>query len=221
MSSSDRTHLSRHWYPLPDWAPGRSLLACYVTFDDEPGVHAVVDAYQATLGDVAELDLVQRRWLHATVQGVWFADALPPAARGSLGAATSEALADIPAPEVELAPPVTGAEGVYLPLRPAEGLARVRDAVRAATRDTLGLAEPYTLPGQAGDFDPHVTLAYANDRCPVADVRRRLDAVEHPPSPLTVRSVTLLCVDRAWQWTDAVHVPLVAASARESVSAIR
>src|SRR5687767_3808457 len=78
MSSPDRTHFSSHWNPLPDWSPGRSLLACYVTFDDEPGVHAVVDAYQEPLADVAALDLVQRRWLHTTVQGVWFADALPP-----------------------------------------------------------------------------------------------------------------------------------------------
>ena len=206
MSSPDRTHFSSHWSPLPDWSPGRSLLACYVTFDDEPGVHAVVDAYQEPLADVATLDLVQRRWLHTTVQGVWFADALPPGAQASLADAVGEALVGIPAPEVELTPPVIGAEGVYLPVRPAEGLTRVRDGVRAAIRAGLGLAEPYVLPGQAGVFDPHVTLAYANDAFPVAEVRRRLDTVGHLSTPLTVRGVTLLVVDRTWQWTDAVHV---------------
>jgi hypothetical protein len=214
MSSPDRTHFSSHWNPLPDWSPGRSLLACYVTFDDEPGVHAVVDAYQEPLADVAALDLVQRRWLHTTLQGVWFSDALPPGARESLAAAMGEEFLGVAAPEVELAPPVIGSEGVYLPVRPIEGMVRVRDGVRAAIRAGLGLAEPYVLPGQAGDFDPHVTLAYANDAFPVAEVRRRLDTVGHPTTPVTVRGVSLLVVDRTWRWTDAVHVGFPAVQRR-------
>jgi len=222
MSSPDRTHFSSHWSPLPDWSPGRSLLACYVTFDDEPGVHAVVEAYQEPLADVAALDLVRRPWLHTTMQGVSFADTLPPGAQASLAAATAEALAGVPATEVELGPPVIGYDGVFLPMRPIEGLAQVRDAVRAAIRTGLGLAEPYVLPGQDGPFDPHVSLAYANDAFPLAEVRRRLDTVRHVPTTVTVRGVTLLVVDRTWRWTDAVHVrlPALLPSGKEPVPAI-
>jgi 2'-5' RNA ligase len=209
MSSSDRTHFTSHWAPLPDWSPGRSLLACYVTFDDDPAVHAVVDAYQTVLKDVPALDLVERRWLHTTVQGVWFVDALPPTARDRLADALGESLAAVTAPEVTLGPPALGAEGVVLPLRPVAGLVRLRDEVRAGVREALGLAEPYVLPGQHADFDPHVTLGYANDAFPLAEVRRRLETVESvPPTRVAVRGVTLLSVDRRWQWTDAVHVPL-------------
>jgi hypothetical protein len=208
MSSPDRTHFSSHWNPLPGWSPGRSLLACYVTFDGEPGVHAVVDAYQESLAGFAALDLVQPRWLHTTIQGVAFVDALPPNAPEALAAAMAEALADVPAPKVELAPPVIGAEGVFLPMRPAEGLARVRDVVREAIRQRLALQDPYVLPGQSGAFDPHVSLAYANDAFPTAEVRRRLDGVGHRSTPLTVGRVSLLVVDRTWRWTDALHVAL-------------
>jgi hypothetical protein len=208
----DHTHLSSHWTAqLPGWSRGRALLACYLTFDDEPAVHAVADAYQEPLRDLAALDLVRREWLHATVQGVWFVDALPPTAHRALVAALGDALADVPAPDVELTPPVVGHQGVYLPLRPVEGVARARAGVRAAVRDALGLAEPYVLPGQDVGFDPHVSLAYANDVVPVAEVRRRLDGVEHPPTMFTLRGVTVLCVERAeraWRWTDAVAVPL-------------
>jgi hypothetical protein len=218
------THLRSHWVPLPGWSPGRSLLACYVTFDGDHGVHAAVDGYQDRLRDVAALDLVERRWLHATVQGVWFADALPPTAHRALAASLGDALAGLPAPDVSLAGPVIGPEGVYLPIRPVEGLAAVRHAVRGAIRGALGLAEPYVLPGQGRAFDPHVSLAYANDRFPIAEVRRRLDPVEHPPTMLTVRGVTVLHVertDRTWRWADAVHVPLARAAVTEGVRAIR
>src|SRR4029453_15562831 len=135
--SPDPTHFTPHWTPLPDWSPGRSLLACYVTFDDEPDVHAAVDAYQMPLQDVAGLDLVPRRWLHTTVQGVWFTDALPPTAHDALAGALAEGLPGAPGPEAELPRPVVGAAGVALPIRPIAGLVRVGDEVRASIRETL------------------------------------------------------------------------------------
>lgn len=207
----DRAHLVNHWTPLPGWTPERSLLACYVTLEDQPEAQAVIDAYQRRLADVPELDLIQRQWLHVTVQGIGFLDVLAPGSLPQLADSLQRRLARVPAPTVVIDPPEISQDAVHLPLAPADGLVRVRQAVRSAAADTLGLPEPYALPGQDGDYRPHVSIAYANGPAPCDRVRDRLDAVAHAPTTLRFGTLSVLAlrrVDRTWQWSDEVRLGL-------------
>jgi hypothetical protein len=206
-----RDHLVSHWAPLPGWTPERALLACYATVEDQPAVHALVDAYQRPLRDLPQLDLIDRRWLHVTVQGVGFLDVLAPGSLAQLVTALRPRLAVLPAPEVEAGPAEISTDAVFVPLRPAAGLALIRQAVRDAAHAALGLPEPYALPGQEGEYDPHLSIAYANAPVPVARVGDRLAAVQPPPVTVTLRGMTVLSLrrtGRTWEWTDAVHLPL-------------
>lgn len=203
--------LVNHWTPLPDWHPERSLLACYLTLEDQYHVHAVVDAYQEPLADVPQLDLIQRRWLHATIQGIAFVDTLPMGGVDEVAAGLAPRLAALRAPTVVVERPYVGASGVYLPLTPADDLARVRSAIRDAAEGTLGIPEPYALPGQDSAFAPHVSIAYANDVVDGEPIRQRLDAVDGEPVMATFGRLTVLAlrrVDRTWQWRDEVQLPI-------------
>jgi hypothetical protein len=213
-------HLADHWGPLPGWSAGRTLLACYVTFTGYPEVHAVVDAYQTPLKDLPGLDLVDRPWLHTTVQGLAFTDEVDPSCTPDrFAGSVAHRLAAIAPIQVATTEPVIGAEGVYLRLRPAEGLDAAREVIRGAGRDVLGGRDLNVLPGQDAAYDPHLSIAYANRAVPAADIRARLASVTHAPVgfEVTALSVVLLRrddVDRRWHWTDARHVELGGAGSR-------
>jgi 2'-5' RNA ligase len=197
--------LRNHWTPRPGWSAERSLVATYLTLDGSPDAVAALQAYQAELIGLPQVDLVPAEWLHVTVQGIAFADEVPATAAARLAAALAERLAHLPAPRVRLDPPEPGGEGIYLPLTPAEALVPLRDTIRATATDELGLSSLYGLPGQDGAFSPHASFAYTNADLPVEEVMIRLAAVPHVPVELEVTSVAVIALrrsDRRWWWTD-------------------
>lgn len=209
QATADRTFLADHWTPMPDWTPERALLACYVTVADHPVLTDVVDRYQRALADVPELGPIARQWLHATVQGVGFLDVLGREALPALADVLRPRLAALPVPTAVVERPRLGRDAVSLPLSAADGLVRVRAEIRAALADTLGMPEPYALPGQRSTFRPHVSLAYAHTPVAAAPIRERLAAVAHDPFVTTLGTVSVLALrrtDRTWHWTDEVRL---------------
>jgi hypothetical protein len=213
--------LTDHWIPMPEFDGERALLACYATFDGHDGLHELVDDYQRPLRAMPELAVVERAWLHSTVLGVAFVDELPVGGVEALAAVLGPELAAMPHPVVSVGPPLVRNSGVDLPLSPVVELARVRDAVRAAAALAFGPMHLYALPGQAGVFDPHVTLAYANADMPAAPVRAAVEAVPHRDLELTLESFTVLELRRqrrTWTWTGGLHLPFARRTAGVAAS---
>ena len=209
QATADRASLVSHWTPLPGWAPDRTLLACYVTVADRPELHRAADAYQQRLADLPQLDLIQRCWLHVTVQGVGFLDTLPDDSVARLAAALRRS--PLPAPAVLVRPAVASTDAVYLPFEDDGGLAAVRRRIRSAVAEAFGLPEPYALPGQRGAFRPHLSLAYANAPVSLGLVRARLDSVGHEPFRTALTTLSVIALrrrDSSWRWTDEVRLPL-------------
>lgn len=206
---SATTHLVNHWTDAPEWFPGRALFACYATFDGDPELQALVRRYQGEVADLPELDPIRPEWLHLTIQGIAFADQLRPGEQQRIAAAVAAGLAAVSPPVMTLQRPEYGRDGVYLPVRPSVPLAAARDAIRAELAAIRDPGLQYTLPGQDGAFDPHVSIAYANTEVAIDRISSRLDRVSSPGLELSLRRLSLIMLHRdnhRWSWTDAVEV---------------
>lgn len=104
----------------------------------------MVGSYQARLAELPGLDLVPAEWLHLTMQGIGFADEVGAGDTVRIVAAVRRRCAG-------LAP-------VRLTLGPAQAVRKLRAAVRAGIAEVWG---PARVPEGAGDFTPHVSLAYS------------------------------------------------------------
>jgi 2'-5' RNA ligase len=208
---TDAATVVNHWTEMSEWWPGRTLFACYLTFETRPELHQVVTAYQGALADLPGLDLIWQEWLHLTVQGIAFTDELDPGQAARLAAAVRDELAVQPACALTLQRPLVGNDGVYLPVAEPHSLAAVRGAVAAAAARTLTPRSLYALPGQAdGEFVPHVSIAYGNGDVPRETVVDRLSRVDVPLLTLRVDSVSMMNLrrdHRRWSWTDTVKIP--------------
>jgi hypothetical protein len=208
---TDAATVVNHWTELSEWWPGRSLFACYLTFENQPELHQAVTAYQGALADLPTLDLIWQEWLHLTMQGIAFTDELHPGQAEEMAAAVRDALAVGPSCEFTLQPPMVGSDGVYLPAAQPQPLAAVRGAIAAAAGRTLSPRSLYALPGQEdGGFVPHVSIAYANGQVPREAVIDRLRRVDVPSVTVRVDSVSMINLrrdHRRWSWTDAVKIP--------------
>ncbi len=206
----DTPDLINHWTPMPELDAGRALLACYAIYPGQPDLFDLVSAYQQPLRATGRFAAVEQPWLHSTMQGLAFLDDLPANAAVRLAEAMTDRLSGLAAPIVTVEPPLARDGGVDLPLSPINELAQVRAAVQQAAADALDLRDLYLLPGQAGQFDPHISLAYANQGMDSAPIRRLLDAVPHPALTLTLNSFAVIALrrsNRTWHWSSAIAVP--------------
>jgi len=211
---TDTATVVNHWTDLSEWTPGRSLFACYLTFETQPQLHRLVAAYQDELADLGPIDVIRPQWLHLTMQGIAFSDELDPGQADQLAAAVRERLVGTASCEFAVHRPMVGSDGVYLPAVPAGRLAELRGRVAAAAGDLLAPNPLYALPGQGnGTFSPHVSIAYANGDLPREAMLSRLARVDAPAVTVPVREVTMLNLrrdHRRWAWTDALTIPLAA-----------
>lgn len=220
MIDAGSSELTDHWNELDGWNRHRALLACYLTFEDQPGLHALADAYQTPLKGLTQLDPILPDWLHATVQGVGFADELPAGSADAIADWLEEPLSRLSRVRVTTDRPVAGSSGLYLQLRPIAPIARLRDLVRTATADVLG-TDPHDLPGQELEqvFDPHVSFVYANDTIELQPIWDRLATVTHAPASFVVHSLSMVLLhrddqDRRWHWSQISHLEFGGASDR-------
>lgn len=204
--------LVNHWTDLPGFTPGRALYACYLTGTGQSDLHRLVDAYQAELVDMGDLDLIRREWLHMTVQGISFTDELTAAEMDRVAAAIGDGLADVRPPVAQAGAAVLSRDAVYLPVTPAEPFVALRDAIRAAIAGAVPADRLYALPGQHdGRFAPHVSLAYVNTPGPAAPVAERLAGVAAAPAELHYEHASLIALrreNRRWAWTDEIRIPI-------------
>ena len=210
------TKMANHWVELGEWQGGRQLWAFYLTFAHHQELHAYAQQQQALLTDLPGLDLVQPPWLHLTVQGVAFADALGADAFPSLVEAGAAVAAAAPPLELVVEKAVAEDDSVTMPVRVSGGMTALREDLRAAASAALDGLQLYTLPEPVGGFSPHITVAYARSDSPtVEEVHERLEGFTRPPLWLEVPTLSLVRLSRGtsrWWWTEEYPLTLRSAS---------
>ncbi|NYE10570.1 hypothetical protein BJ999_000866 [Actinomadura citrea] len=172
--------MSDHWWWLPGMRPGRRMLLWHILPDGQPEVFDLVRRYQEKLAGVDGLDLVPAEWLHMTTQIVGFEDEMSGEQVEALTAGVAGRLAALEPIEVEVGRLWVHSEGVALGVRPGRGLDPVRQAMRQAAAETVGV---HPLDGEPG-WTPHISVAYSNADGPAAPV---IDALDLRPEPVPLR----------------------------------
>jgi 2'-5' RNA ligase len=211
--------LANHWVELAEWAGGRELWAFYLTFREQPLLHGFVQRQQRLLDGLGGLDLVAPDWLHLTVQGVVFADAVDAASIARLRVAGARAVAEEGPLSLVVHRPVTDRDAIILPVGDADqGLTRLRLGVRRAACEALRRSDLYELPEPVGGFAPHITVAYARADAPeLAAIEARLSRAEETELRLSATYVSLLRLNRGtsrWWWSEELQLPLQEQRAR-------
>lgn len=167
----DRNDGSLHLYVLPEDEVVERLLAA-----------------QSCLEGVGALPPMPAPYLHLTLQRMaQFDDELKQADLSRLGSALREALAGVPAFELELGAPRGDATAVVSTASPSHEW----DALHSTVSNCLSAVLPGVLP--TGPHAPHITLAYASGDVPDEVVAERLRHVE-PIGTLVVDTLHLVSV---------------------------
>lgn len=202
--------LLSHWEELADWPPGRPLHACYLTVADQPRLRAAVADYQSHLALLPGLDLILPEWLHMTIQGARFIDELHPESVVELAWRLDDLLRTVAPFDVTVERPVASGDSVVMPVRPVERLAALRDDIRGVMAQLPAYGDPFVLPGQEGEFDPHISIAYANTATSRNAVSEAIDRCRRMPVTIRVSQVsmiTLLRSDQKYSWIDERPIP--------------
>jgi 2'-5' RNA ligase len=205
--------MRRHWWWRPGWRPGRRLSAWHLTFGGQTvsrgqaDLHRVVGAYQARLAELPGLDVVPAEWLHLTMQGIGFADEVDAGDLERVVAAVGRRCAALAPVRLTLGPAELQAEGVWLSVAPAPAVRRVRAAVRTGIAEVWGEAQ---VPEAAGDFTPHVSLAYSDTDGPDEPYAAAL--AETGPRSATVELAAIQAISlgrhtHLYRWETLATVP--------------
>jgi 2'-5' RNA ligase len=208
-------HVRNHWWWRPGWRHGRRFYTWHLTFEHQPQLHALVHAYQHQLADLPVLDLIPRRWLHLTMQGVGFVDEVDDNQVDRLVDAARAQLAALPAPEITFERPLLRPEAVVLPASRADSVVAIRDAIRNAFPDA-GFGD---APDPRDGFLPHVSLAYINQEGPAEPILAALARATPAPTAVEIRDAALIVLDRdarMYQWREHAAAPL--GTAREQAT---
>jgi 2'-5' RNA ligase len=199
-----------HWWWRPGWSVGRSFYTWHLTFDGQDALHRLAGRYQPALAPLPGLDLVHRRWLHLTMQGVGFTDEVPAAVVDQLVEAAGPLLGGLPRLELAFGPVAIRPEAVAFPPSPAGHVHRVRTAIRAAIVTVGGQGG---VPEPAEGYQPHVTIAYSNGEQPIEPIVRAVETVTVEPATVMVAGASLIELRRdarRYAWRTVATVPFEA-----------
>lgn len=198
--------MTNHWH-RPGWRPGRSAYHWYLSFRDEPAVHALARECRPAVAG-AYFDPVRPADLHMTVERVGFTNEIGPAELESVARIARSRLADVAALDLTIGPLAGSSGALSFSAAPKERLADLRHTLLSATQ-SAGFATDVLA---SYPFRPHVGIGYCNrtiDARPIIDRVRRLRAL--PPVSVHVREVVLVELtrhERAYSWTVTHRLPL-------------
>jgi 2'-5' RNA ligase len=205
------TTLRDHWWWRPGWRTGRHFYACHLTMGDQADLWPLVAAYQDALARVDGLDIVPRRWLHLTMQGIGFADQITHDELDSIAESVGAALRSLTAPTVTFYRAVVRPEAVYLPAEPPDPLRKLRATVRDGIANALGPDRTPNVADKLNSYRPHVSVAYANRDQAAEPIVSALRSVDLGPVRVAIDRVSLLEFHRdhrMYEWTSSTPLPL-------------
>jgi 2'-5' RNA ligase len=198
--------MTDRWRDRPEPGPGDARLVWHVLMRDQPQARALAAvARQRLAGCGAGLHFTPEPWLHLSVLRLGLASELAQPALEAMVDQARSRLAAVPPAQVTLGRVLYHPEAVALRADPADGLAAITGAVRAAA-STLGRAG--SEPAEPGI--PHVTVAYSTQDQPAGPVVAALGH-ELPQCPVTIDAVYLVAqrgAERDWAWQVMAGVPL-------------
>ena len=204
--------LVNHWVEAPEWLDDRRLWAFYITFEGATALHEVVAAYQNKLRSIDGLDMVDRRWLHLTIQGAAFTDELDAEGYRLLSRAVANLAEREPPLDLVVQRPRPASDAVWMQVIPSRPLDTLRDRLRSIATGILGSDELYALPTPKGGFNPHISIAYANSSAArVDDINAAIEQVGAPDIRIRAPYLSLLSLRRdarEWTWTAEERFPL-------------
>lgn len=178
----------------------------HVTFDALPDVGNLAESDQARLAKLPGLDLVPRRWLHLTTQGIAFSDEISSGDVAAVTEAARQRLAAVDRPLVTIGPAEVASEGVAYYTAPDEALDSIRNALRAAIADALGPEQLH----EDETWTPHVSVAYANATGPAHLYEAALVGA-HETVTVRVPAAQLILLNRGdhlYTWQVVADLPL-------------
>lgn len=210
-----------HWWWRPGWKAGRSYYTFHLTFEAAPEVRELAAHYQE-LVRLPTLDPVPPEGLHATLQGIGFADEVSGDDLNRITDEASSRCSALAPFTVDVGPADGDAEGVPLAVTPWEPVERLRVRLREAVAAVWG---DDRVPDQADGFRPHVTVFYSNAESDPRALATLLDPLrDTPPVTTIIRSVSLIQLDRdeqVYRWRTRTSIPLGGVDQRDSVSGNR
>ncbi|MGH3905454.1 MAG: 2'-5' RNA ligase family protein [Pseudonocardiaceae bacterium] len=178
----------------------------HLTFDHATELRQLVSAYQAALAPLPGLNPVPLQWLHLTIQGVGYADELPPGQLDDVAESVRRELATMSAFTLTFHRAVIRDEAIALPPTPVEPLhellTRLRRSIATATD-----APVHTGPEQAHGFHPHVTIAYSHTNAVAEPYAGALNNVNESAATVNVAETALIKQERLlepdwlYRWT--------------------
>lgn len=206
----DLINVTSHWWWRPGWQVGRRFYACHLALGTEAGLVELADRVQSRLGQVPELDLVPRRWLHLTLQGIGFTDEIPREELQRITAAVQNRLALLAPLRITFDHLAIYTEAITLPVttHTRAAVTGLRAAVRAGIADTRADGPEQQ---SAGHYRPHISLAYANATTPASRIQDAVDEVAVPPVTVTIDAVPLIELHRdnkIYEWRQLAQLPV-------------
>lgn len=215
------TQLRNHWYWRPGWREGREFYTWHLTFEGQAELHRLVTAYQDALRDVPGLDLIPLDWLHLTVQGVGFTDEISLTDIRAIADAAAKRLAKLAPVELIFRQPVVRHEALAIPPEPVAPLFAIRNEIRTGIAGVWGKNR---VPETLDQFQPHLSVAYANADSPAAPTLAALATVSQESVHIVVREASLIVLRRdghlyRWQTFDRISFSAPLAGGRSSAGA--
>ena len=198
LDASREPELSSHWWWRPGWVMGRRIYTMHLTMEDSPEVLALAERLRPTIDAAPSLEPVPPEWLHLTMNGIGFTDEVSPARLEDVAGPIFEAWEAGGAHPLEFTGSFLAPAGFMLTSPIPPWLAEANRIQRRSVERVLG-------PRGWGDFEPHVTLAYANDRADLQEVATGLRTAIASEAPrISVRPVfTLMSLGRdreVYEW---------------------
>lgn len=191
MTSTGADDLHDHWWWRPGWREGRHFYACHMVFPNDEDLTQLVAAYQEPLRRLPALDLIPRRWLHLTMQGIGFVDQVGEDGRGAVLDALTRRLRGAVVPKVTFMKPTVVREAIYLLAEPPGELQQLWMSAREAIGEALGADRIPDAIEHIQDYHPHVSLAYSSATQPSEPILEALATVR--PTPVTSGSTRCTC----------------------------
>lgn len=206
-SVPDAAQMRDHWWLRPGWRSDTRMLSWHLTFEGELALHVRAQQAQQALADKDALDPVPTEWLHLSLADFGATeDVTEDCVRQAINAAHDHIGAIGPL-ELHFSRTVVFAESVVFMPDDEPGLVQLRAALQESVRQVRGGGAPPS----GADFDPHVSVAYANGPTDGADVVRALESAgleDVGPVRPTLTLVELHRDGRLYRWRPVSAFPL-------------
>lgn len=203
---SGRVH--DHWWWRPGWRVGRRFYAFHVTFEEQPDLYRLADAYRSALTAVPAVALIPNRWLHLTMQGIGFTDETSDQTLTRIIDEAGQQLGQLPAVDVKFREAVVTGEAIVMPADPGEAVRQLQAATRTAIGRVVGADR---VSGDPTRYRPHVSVAYLTAAGSAEPYVRAVEDVKPHPATVRISHVDLIEMHRdrhMYEWSVVARLPL-------------